>query len=83
MASACRSLCLRGLIIFVFGSIALLIGYYGLSILVATISTHGSPGGDILLLVLGLVLLILSPITFIVGVLFWAPSSSDSEDKND
>ena len=83
MPSVFRSQCIRGLIIFIFGSIALLIGYYGVSILVAAISAHGSPGGNILLLVFGLILLVLSPVTFIIGVLFWTPSSLDSKDKND
>jgi hypothetical protein len=82
MASVFRSQCIRGLIIFMFGSVALVIGYYGVSILVAAIGAHGSPGGDVLLLVFGLILLILCPVTFIIGVLFWTPSLPDSEDKN-
>jgi hypothetical protein len=65
-----------------FGGVALLVGYYGLLLLVASISTHGSPGGDVLLLIFGMILLILSPVTFIVGVVYWTPSPPDSEDQN-
>jgi hypothetical protein len=75
MASVFRSRFFRGLIVCIFAGTAILVGYYGVSLLVEAFNGHGSPGGNALLFVLGLILLVLSPVAFIVGIVYWTSSS--------
>ena len=82
MASASRSRIFRGLIVFLFAGAALLVGYYGVLLLVQAFNGHGSPGGNALLFVLGLILLALSPAAFIVGIVYWTLSRPSQGEKN-
>jgi hypothetical protein len=82
MASASRSRIFRGLIVFIFAGAALLIGYYGVLLLVQAFNGHGSPGGTALLFVLGLILLTLSPAVFIVGIVYWTLSRPSPGERN-
>jgi hypothetical protein len=71
MASVARSRFLRRcLALFAVGS-ALIVGWYGVLLLVEAFDGHGSPVGDFLLFGLGLFLLILSLIALIVGLNIW------------
>jgi hypothetical protein len=82
MASVFRSRFFRGLIVCIFAGAALLLGYSGVSLLVEAFNEHGSPEGNALLFVLGLILLALSPGAIIVAVVYWTSSSSNSGGKN-
>lgn len=75
MTSVFRSRIFRGLIICIFAGAALFVGYYGVLLLVQAFNEHGSPGGNALLFVLGLILLTLSPASFTAGVVYWTSSS--------
>jgi hypothetical protein len=75
MVSASRSRIFRGLIVCIFAGAALFVGYYGVLLLVQAFNGHGSPGGNALLFVLGLILLTLSPAAFTAGVVYWTWSS--------
>jgi predicted membrane channel-forming protein YqfA (hemolysin III family) len=82
MASVSHFRFFRGFVVFVFAGAALLVGWYGLSLLVESFNGHGSPGGNILLFALGLILLVLSAVAFLVGVVRWTSSSPNPRDKN-
>ena len=82
MASVFRARFFRGLIVCIFAGAALFVGYYGVLLLVQAFNGHGSPGGNALLFVLGLILLTLSPAAFTAGVGYWTSSSPNSEGKN-
>jgi hypothetical protein len=51
--------------------VALLIGYYALLVLGAAFRGDGSVFGGAVLLALGLILLVLSPTVFLLGVFKW------------
>jgi len=82
MALVSRSRIFQGLIVFIFAGVALLVGYYGVLLLVQGFNGHGSPGGNALLFVLGLILLALSPAAFIVGIVYWTLSRPSQGEKN-
>jgi hypothetical protein len=82
MASVFRSGFFRGLIVCIFAGAAILVGYYGVSLLVEAFNAHGSPGGNALLFALALILLALSPVAFIVAVVYWTSTSPNSGGKN-
>ena len=82
MASVSHFRFFRGSVVFMFAGAALLVGWYGLSLLVESFDGHGSPAGNVLLFALGLILLVLSAVTFIVGVVRWTSSSPNPRDKN-
>jgi hypothetical protein len=69
MAFVLRSRYFRRLIVFMFAGAAGFVGCYGVWLLVEAFNRHGSPGGNALLFVLGLILLFLSLAAFIVGSL--------------
>jgi hypothetical protein len=79
VASIVRSLFFRGLVAFVFASTALLVAYYGFLLLTESVNGHGSFGGNAVLLILGLILLVLSLSAFIFGVVYWTSSSRNSD----
>jgi hypothetical protein len=82
MASISRFRFFRGFVVFMFAGAALLVGWYGLSLLVESFNGHGSPGGNVFLFALGLILLVLPPVAFIVWVVRWTSSSPNPRDKN-
>jgi predicted PurR-regulated permease PerM len=82
MSSIFRSRFIRRVVVFMFAGGALLVGYYGLSLLVEAFDRHGSPGGNAILFALGLILLVLSPLAVIAGVVYWTSSSPNPGDKN-
>lgn len=82
MATIIRSPFFRGLVAFVFAGTALLVAYYGFLLLIESFNRHGSFGGNAVLLILGLILLVLSLGAFIFGVVYWTSSSRNSDIKN-
>jgi hypothetical protein len=72
MASVSRSGFSRVLVIFMFACGGLLGECYGLPLLVAAFNQHGSPGGNTLFFIFGLVLLVVSAGAFVLGVVvYW------------
>ena len=57
--------------VFLYALVALLIGYYSLLVLVAAFSGNGSVLGGAILFAFGLILLILSPTVFVLGIWKW------------
>jgi hypothetical protein len=82
MASVTRFRFFQGFVVFMFSGAALLVGWYGLSLLVESFNGHGSPGGNILLFAIGLILLVLPPVHLIVAVVYWTSPSPDPGDKD-
>jgi len=82
MSSIFHSRFIRGFIVFMFTGVALLVGIYGLSLLVEAFDRHGSPGGNTVLFALSLILLVLASFTFIAGVVYWNRSRRSPEDNN-
>ena len=82
MGSVPRSRLSRVLIVSMFVGAALLIGGYGLRLMIAAFDGHGSTEGNALLFGLGSILLILSPLVCIFGAIIRISSSPNSEDKN-
>jgi hypothetical protein len=71
MASVSFSRFFRTCLALFFVSAALFVGGYGVSLLVEAFDGHGSPGGNFLLIGLGLFLLGLSLIVLVIGVSMW------------
>jgi hypothetical protein len=69
MASIFHSRFFRGFIVFLFAGVAFLVGGLAVSLLVEAVTGHGSAGGNIFSIVLGLILLILSPVVLILGII--------------
>jgi cytochrome c oxidase assembly factor CtaG len=82
MAEVSRSGFFRGLIVFICAGAAFIVGYYGVSLLVEAFNRHGSPGGDALLFTLGVILLVLSPVAFIAGIVYWTSARSSPGEKD-
>jgi predicted PurR-regulated permease PerM len=82
MASVSRFQFFREFAVFMFVGAVLLVGCYGLSLIVESFDGHGSPGGNAVLFAIGLILLVLSPVAFIVGVVGWTSSSPNPRHKN-
>lgn len=79
MASVSRSRLFRACLAFFFVGAALFVGGYAVALFVEALGGHGSPGGNVLLVVLGLFLLFLSPIGFIAGIINWRSAHSSPE----
>jgi hypothetical protein len=69
MASVFRSRFFRELIASIFAIAAVIVGCYGVFLIVEAFNVHGSSGGNALLFALGLILLVLSVAALIVGSL--------------
>jgi predicted PurR-regulated permease PerM len=82
MASVSRFQFFWEFVVFMFAGAVLLVGCYGLSLIVESFDGHGSPGGNAVLFAIGLILLVLSPVAFIVGVVGWTSSSPNPRHKN-
>ena len=82
MESVFRSRFFRGLIVFMFAGVALRAGWFAVSLFIGAATRHGSPGGTILSIGLGLILLVLSPSVFLVGIVYWTLSQPSPGDKN-
>jgi hypothetical protein len=82
MAPFIRSRFFRGSLAFFFIGTALFVACYGVSLLVEAFDEHGSPGGNVLMIGLGLFLLVLSPIVFIAGLINWRLAHSSPRDAN-
>jgi len=82
MASVSRFRFFRGFVVSVFAGAALLVGWYGLSLLTESFNGHGSPGGNVLLFALGMILLVLSPVSLLDAVVRSTSSSANIRDKN-
>jgi hypothetical protein len=82
MATVFRTRFFQGLIVFMFTGAAFLVGRLGVSLLVGAATSHGSRGGNILSIGLGLILLLLSPVAFIVGIVYLILSGPSLGDKN-
>jgi hypothetical protein len=67
----------RAFVVFMFSGTTFLVGFFGVSLMVAVFNR-----GNALVFVLGLILLILSPTAFIAGVVYWTSSRPDTEDTN-
>jgi hypothetical protein len=67
MISVFRSGFFRGVIVLMFASGALIVGGYGVLLLVEAFNGHGSSAGNVLLFALGLLLLFLSVAAIVVG----------------
>ena len=67
MVSVVRSRFFRGLIAFMLAGAALIVGCYGVLLLVESFNGHGSPEGNFVLFGLALTLLVLSTCAFIFG----------------
>ena len=82
MASISSSRFFRECLAFFFASAALIVGCYGVMLLVSAFDGNGSPVGNVLLFGLGLFLLIFSPIVLIFGLINWrkAHPSADGAD---
>jgi|HubBroStandDraft_6_1064221.scaffolds.fasta_scaffold322747_1 hypothetical protein len=81
MAVGSRSRFFRGFIVLMWASAALLVAGVGLSLLVSSLDGHGSLAGNTVLFVFGLILLVLSPVAFIVGVVYWRSQPTNSGEK--
>jgi hypothetical protein len=79
MASVSRVRFFRTCLAFFFVGAALFVGGYGVLLFVEAFDGHGSPGGNVLLIGLGLFLLCLSPIGFIAGIINWRLAHSSPE----
>ena len=71
MASSVRSRFLRGLIVFLFGGAALLVGWLAVSLLVEVATGNGSSAGNILRIGLSIFLFAVSAVLSIVAILNW------------
>lgn len=58
----------RRLVALIFAGALLLVGYYGLLLIVEAFDQHGSSAGNAIFFIIGLTLLVLSPFAFIVGI---------------
>jgi predicted membrane channel-forming protein YqfA (hemolysin III family) len=74
-----RSRFFRGFLVFVFLGAALF-GCLAVRVLVEAATGHGSFGGNILLMGLGLMLLVVSAVAFIVGIICWRSSQPCRKD---
>jgi hypothetical protein len=83
MKSVTRSRFFRSCFGFLFFGAAVLVGFYGLLLLVESFNGHGSDGGNALLFVLGFILLLLSSGTFVVGAVCWMPKSNIRPARSD
>jgi hypothetical protein len=81
VASVARSRFFRGFLIILFQGAALF-GCFAVSLLVEAATGHGSRGGNILILGLGLMLLVLSAVVLIVGIMYWRLSQPSPADAN-
>ena len=83
MASLLRSRFVRGLLAFFFIVSALLVGWLAVSMLAEGANGHGSFAGNAFLIGFGVLLLVLTPIIFIVGIINWKKASQpDTQDLN-
>jgi hypothetical protein len=82
MASVPHSHFFRGLIVLMFVGAAVLVGGYGLRLIIVAFDGLGSSEGNLILFGLGSVLLILSPFVCIFGAVYWISLSPNSGDKN-
>lgn len=71
MVPAFRSQFFRGLLIFVLACVGFVGECYGLALLVAGFNQNGSSVGNILLLVSGFIVLVLSSGAFFLGFRYW------------
>ena len=79
MPGISRSRFFRGFLVLVFLGAALF-GCLAVRLLVEAATGHGSFGGNILLMGLGLMLLVLSSAVLIVGIVYWRLSQPSRED---
>jgi len=82
MSSIFRSRFIRGFNVCMFTGVALLVGFYGVSLIVEAFDRHGSSGGNAILFALGLILLVLAPVAFIFGVVYWTRSRPSPKENN-
>jgi hypothetical protein len=80
--SVSRSRFFRGFLASLLIGAALLLGGLGVSLLVEAATGHGSSEGNLIRIAVGLMLLVSSPVFFIVGIINWRLSQPSSEDAN-
>ena len=61
----------RGLLAVMFSAAALFVGSIAILLLYESVSGNENPGEDLLRLIFGMVLLVLSPVVLIVGFINW------------
>jgi hypothetical protein len=83
MVSVARSRFFRRCLALICLGAALIFGCYGVLLLVDAFDPHGSPGGNVLLFALGLVLLVPSLVVFIAALNYWRRLSHLSTDDTD
>ena len=69
------------LIFSAFASVMILVGGYGILLLVQALGENGSSEGNSLIFVLGLILIIVSVFSLIIGILYWKSASTPKRSK--
>jgi hypothetical protein len=73
MASVSRSRFFRGCVLLSFLGAAVLVGFYGFSVLLESVNGRGNNGGNALLFAIGFILLLLSLGIFVFVAKYWTP----------
>jgi hypothetical protein len=72
----------QGLIIFLFACVGFCGECYGLALMVAAFSEHGSHIGNEIFFVTGFILLVLSSGAFVIGFRYWKTQGSKTKGEN-
>ena len=72
---------LKDIIFFGFAAVMILVGGYGILLLIQALGGNGSSEGNSLIFALGLVLVIVSVFSLIIGILHWKSVSSAGDSK--
>lgn len=65
-----------------FTGVALLVGFYGVSLILEAFDRNGSPAGSVILFAFGLILLALALVVFIFGVVYWTRTRPSPHENN-